>query len=54
MENFQDLKEPNKFQQVHRIRKELNANILDLIIYVSVLVYTRNGRFIVTCVLYFR
>ena len=34
--------------------RELDADTIDLFIYVFVLVYAKNGRFIVTCVLYFR
>jgi uncharacterized membrane protein HdeD (DUF308 family) len=42
----------NHSQSSKKVR-ELDADIIDLIVYVFVLVYARNGRFIATCVLYF-
>ena len=43
------------YTMINRIRlaTELDADIIDFIIYAFVLVYAKNGRFIVTCVLFF-
>jgi hypothetical protein len=40
--------------ELHSTRPKFDADRIDFIIYVFLLVYARNGRFIVTCVLYFR